>query len=183
MAVEITDANFEEIVLKSDKPVLVDFWAEWCGPCKQIGPILEEISNEMSNEIVIAKLNISEIKLQGLKELRNTSYSTSGELTRALINHGIFSNAQALKAIEYAELKSILVSPTQLNRIDRSLFTPNQMKTLIEIKGQSFNHKWKFNDALMESSEEWHIQGGLKNKLSDRHTLQKLSYLHRHFFK
>ena len=56
--VNITDENFDTKVLKSDKPIIVDFWAEWCGPCKQIGPILEEISNEMDNEITIAKHNI-----------------------------------------------------------------------------------------------------------------------------
>ena len=56
--VNVTDENFEAEVLKSVKPVLVDFWAEWCGPCKQIGPTLEEISDEMANDIVIAKHNI-----------------------------------------------------------------------------------------------------------------------------
>ena len=56
--VNITDENFDAEVLKSDKPIVVDFWAEWCGPCKQIGPMLEEISNEMTNEIIIAKHNI-----------------------------------------------------------------------------------------------------------------------------
>ena len=56
--VNITDENFDTEVLKSDKPIVVDFWAEWCGPCKQIGPTLEEISNEMANEIIIAKHNI-----------------------------------------------------------------------------------------------------------------------------
>ena len=56
--VNVTDENFYTEVLKSNKPILVDFWAEWCGPCKQIGPTLEEISNEMSNEITIAKHNI-----------------------------------------------------------------------------------------------------------------------------
>ncbi len=56
--VNVTDENFNTEVLKSDKPILVDFWAEWCGPCKQIGPTLEETSNEMSNEITIAKHNI-----------------------------------------------------------------------------------------------------------------------------
>ena len=54
----ITDENIDTEVLKSDKPIVVDFWAEWCGPCKQIGPTLEEISNEMANEIIIAKHNI-----------------------------------------------------------------------------------------------------------------------------
>ena len=55
----VTDENFEKEVLKADKPTLVDFWAEWCGPCKQLSPILEEISNEMS-EVVFAKHNIDE---------------------------------------------------------------------------------------------------------------------------
>ena len=54
----ITDESFENDVIKSDKPTVVDFWAEWCGPCKQIGPVLEEISNEMEKEVVIAKHNI-----------------------------------------------------------------------------------------------------------------------------
>ena len=55
---KITDEVFEEQVLKNEKPVLVDFWAEWCGPCKMVGPILEEISEEMANDIVIAKHDI-----------------------------------------------------------------------------------------------------------------------------
>jgi thioredoxin 1 len=58
--INTTDENFDTQVLKSEKMTLVDFWAEWCGPCKQVGPILEEISNEMSNEVVIAKHNIDE---------------------------------------------------------------------------------------------------------------------------
>ena len=56
--VSVTDESFEKDVLKSAKPIVVDFWAEWCGPCKQIGPTLEEISNEMSNDVTIAKHNI-----------------------------------------------------------------------------------------------------------------------------
>ena len=56
----ITDKNFETEVLKSDKPILVDFWAEWCGPCKQVAPILDEISNEMNNQVIIAKHNIDQ---------------------------------------------------------------------------------------------------------------------------
>ena len=56
----INDSNFEQEVLKSDILTLVDFWAEWCGPCKMIGPALEEISEEMKNDIRITKLNIDE---------------------------------------------------------------------------------------------------------------------------
>ena len=57
---KITDENFDNEVIKSNKPVIVDFWAEWCGPCKMVGPILEELSDEMSDKVIIAKHNIDE---------------------------------------------------------------------------------------------------------------------------
>ena len=58
--VQLSDASFEADVIKADSPVLVDFWAEWCGPCKQIGPALEQIADELSGKVVIAKVNIDD---------------------------------------------------------------------------------------------------------------------------
>lgn len=56
----LTDKNFESEVIKSDKPVLVDFWAEWCGPCKMIAPIIDEIAADLSGKLKVTKLNVDE---------------------------------------------------------------------------------------------------------------------------
>ncbi|UCB52122.1 MAG: thioredoxin [Candidatus Zixiibacteriota bacterium] len=58
--IEFTDSNFEEEVLKSDKPCLVDFWAEWCGPCRMVGPIVEEIALEYAEKLKVGKLNVDQ---------------------------------------------------------------------------------------------------------------------------
>jgi thioredoxin 1 len=58
MAITVNDSNFDEIVLKSDKPVLVDFWAEWCGPCRMIAPYIEEISKEYEGKVLVVKCDV-----------------------------------------------------------------------------------------------------------------------------
>ena len=58
MALEITDATFDEVVLKSDKPVVVDFWAAWCGPCRMVGPIIDELSQEYDGKAVVGKVDV-----------------------------------------------------------------------------------------------------------------------------
>ena len=60
MAMEFTDQNFDQEVIKSDKPTLVDFWAPWCGPCQMMGPIIEELASELGDKAKIGKLNVDE---------------------------------------------------------------------------------------------------------------------------
>jgi thioredoxin 1 len=72
MALEVNDGNFDEVVVKSDKPVVVDFWAEWCGPCRMIAPIIEEISNEYTGKALVVKCDVDNSPAVALKyNIRN----------------------------------------------------------------------------------------------------------------
>ncbi len=84
MALEITDANFEETVLKSDKPVIIDFWAEWCGPCRMVGPIVEEIGQDYEGKVVVGKLNVDHnptvTMKYGIRNIPTVLYFKGGEV-------------------------------------------------------------------------------------------------------
>ncbi|HLQ25176.1 MAG TPA: thioredoxin TrxA [Acidiferrobacterales bacterium] len=99
--IHITDDTFEKEVLKAQGPVLVDYWAEWCGPCKMIAPVLEEIANEYSGKIKIAKLNIDENPATPPK------YGIRGIPTLMLFKNG---NVEATKvgAVSKSQLSAFL---------------------------------------------------------------------------
>lgn len=96
----ITDGNFETEVLKSDKPVLVDFWAEWCGPCRALGPKLEEISDEIGESVKIVKLNIDENpdapKKYGVRGIPTMILFKSGNEVEQIVGNQPKENIKAL---------------------------------------------------------------------------------------
>jgi thioredoxin 1 len=84
MALELNDSNFEEVVLKSGKPALIDFWAEWCGPCRLIGPIVEEIATEYEGRVVVGKIDVDEnpgvTSRYGIRNIPTVLFIKDGEI-------------------------------------------------------------------------------------------------------
>jgi thioredoxin 1 len=99
--VQLTDDNFEEEVLKSELPVLVDFWAQWCGPCKMIAPILDELATEYAGKVKIGKLNIDE------NQATAPQYGVRGIPTLILVKDGAVQ-AQQVGAVSKSQLTTFL---------------------------------------------------------------------------
>lgn len=91
MAIEITKENFEEVVLENQLPVLVDFWATWCGPCKMIGPIVEEIAEELEGKVAVGKINVDKqpelANRYGVMSIPTLLVFKNGEITNKKIGY------------------------------------------------------------------------------------------------
>ena len=131
---KVTAANFDEVVLKSSTPVLVDFWAEWCGPCRAIGPILEDLSNEYGEKLKIVKLNTDEesaiaIKY-GVTSIPMLNVYVNGEVVKTIIgakpsvissSNSSFAPVRRMRAIA-----SICCSPPE-RRVPMLLLRSNRL--------------------------------------------------------
>lgn len=92
MALEITDANFEELVINSDKPVVIDFWAVWCGPCRMVGPIIEELATDYEGKAVVGKVDVDSnpnvAMKYGIRNIPTVLFIKNGEVVDKQVGAG-----------------------------------------------------------------------------------------------
>ena len=102
MALEITTQNFDEMVLNSDKPVLIDFWAEWCGPCRMVGPIVDDLHKDYEGKAIVGKVNVDEQQeiaaKYGIRNIPTILFFKNGEIVDK--NVGVSPKSDLAKKID-----------------------------------------------------------------------------------
>lgn len=106
MALQFTDANFQSEVIDSDKPVLVDFWAEWCGPCKMIGPIIDQLATDLDGQAKVGKVNVDEARelavKYGVRSIPFLLFFKNGEIKDQIVGANVTKDQLKAKLLALA---------------------------------------------------------------------------------
>jgi thioredoxin 1 len=106
MALQLTEANFQSEVIESDKPVLVDFWAEWCGPCKMIGPVIDQVSAELEGQAKVAKVNVDDARelavKYGVRSIPLLLFFKNGEIKDQIVGANVTKDQLKAKLLALA---------------------------------------------------------------------------------